>query len=629
VAGRLPLREIALLVTVTTVGLSLALQGWRSRFPIIDYPILFDSARDLIASGTIPMYGHATTYFSFAPPGTAWLLVPGMLVFEDVRLFDVVGAAVLYIATLIGVFRLTLINFGAACARLAVVLVGLSEPALGYAATIWPAGHPVYYVWAVYFTQRWLTRRDARHLASALTIWGAGLYHFMTIAPIVLIVIAVWVLYRPPLRLTPLVIGGLVVLGIWAPYLKFEAGRGFVDLESQVLRRSLLPANFRDTWCNPRAVLRGPTDEPASAAADQLRPAGMSGEQTWRSALSRSLRRVQERAGTARDGLLSNFELASSPLPWADVGLLVTVLAGAVALTRSSGQWESGRAYHWWRCCRTPLGISVIVGGMLANEFVVRRYLSPDGVLESSTVWAIRLWQAILLSGGLLLLIGRLRFVIPKAPVLVLSLCVPWVFLIVAVEPGRPERFGWLWPLPVIVLSAVITHFHALPTSVFSRAIVLGVKALLIGVLVLTPAWSRAVSWSRAGWGGIDAEEIDVVRYVAHQLQEAGRREAAIGYQMFTLNDHPARWNVVDPRYKVGTEFDLLFKHQHGIVNTTRCAEGASPDDEYRIVQTRADRFWAAHRHQFDVPLDDNFRLVQRFDVYEVFKRLPRTEPHR
>jgi hypothetical protein len=62
---------------------------------------------------------------------------------------------------------------------------------------------------------------------------------------------------------------------------------------------------------------------------------------------------------------------------------------------------------------------------------------------------------------------------------------------------------------------------------------------------------------------------------------------------------------VIDPRHKVGAELDLIFKHQHDISNTTRCAEGVSPDDEYRIVQTRAEGFWAASRHQFDASLGD------------------------
>ena len=98
---------------------------------------------------------------------------------------------------------------------------------------------------------------------------------------------------------------------------------------------------------------------------------------------------------------------------------------------------------------------------------------------------------------------------------------------------------------------------------------------------------------------------------------------------MFTIADHPARWNVIDPRYKVGAELDRIFTHQHDISNTTRCAEGVSPDDEYRIVQTRAEGFWAASRHRFDASRRDVVHLVERFDVYEVFRRQPGADLHR
>ena len=178
--------------------------------------------------------------------------------------------------------------------------------------------------------------------------------------------------------------------------------------------------------------------------------------------------------------------------------------------------------------------------------------------------------------------------------------------------------------MQVSVLSAVITHLHVMPTSAVARVLVAGLETLLIVVLVAL--WLRGVSWLQTGWGGVDAEEM---RYVARQLRHEGRDTAAIGYQMFPLADRPARWNVIDPRYKVGAELDLIFTHQHDISNTTRCAEGVSPDDEYRIVQTRAEGFWAASRHRFDASRRDVVHLVERFDVYEVFRRQPGADLHR
>jgi hypothetical protein len=77
----------------------------------------------------------------------------------------------------------------------------------------------------------------------------------MEIAPILLILPAIWLYYRPPLRLWPLLVGGALTLLIWYPYLQFEYGRNFVDLKSQLLLQNLLPANYKDTWCDPSLAL--------------------------------------------------------------------------------------------------------------------------------------------------------------------------------------------------------------------------------------------------------------------------------------------------------------------------------------------------------------------------------------
>lgn len=83
-------RELALamavLVLTATVGLALTLQGWRSRIPDEEEIVSISEARALIARGDIPARGGLTDYGSYFPPGTAWLIVPGVLVFSDPRL---------------------------------------------------------------------------------------------------------------------------------------------------------------------------------------------------------------------------------------------------------------------------------------------------------------------------------------------------------------------------------------------------------------------------------------------------------------------------------------------------------------------------------------------------------------
>ena len=107
---------------------------------------------------------------------------------------------------------------------------------------------------------------------------------------------------------------------------------------------------------------------------------------------------------------------------------------------------------------------------------------------------------------------------------------------------------------------------------------------------------------------------------LAPRIKSDGRREAAIGYQTF-IYPFMATYNVTNPRYKVGAEFDFILKNRHGIENTDRCAEGVSAADEYRVVQRRPKEGEAEPREYFDVPRDERFRLVRVFDLYQVFKR--------
>jgi hypothetical protein len=64
-----------------------------------------------------------------------------------------------------------------------------------------------------------------------------------------------------------------------------------------------------------------------------------------------------------------------------------------------------------------------------------------------------------------------------------------------------------------------------------------------------------------------------------------------------------------------------MLRYRHGIVNTDRCAEGIAPADEYRIVQRRPKRGPDEPRHYFVAPMDQRFRLLRRFELYDVFKR--------
>jgi hypothetical protein len=157
--------------------------------------------------------------------------------------------------------------------------------------------------------------------------------------------------------------------------------------------------------------------------------------------------------------------------------------------------------------------------------------------------------------------------------------------------------------------------------SFLSRSVGLAGSIALVALLALGPLEARVRAWSEEGWAGSDPAEVHLVDRVARDILASGEREAVIGYQTFIFEFMP-KYHIIDPDYKVGAEFDLLFEHGYGITNLNECAEGVSPEDQYRIVQTRPRSGGDEPRQSFDVPLDDRYRLLARFELFDVFKRV-------
>jgi hypothetical protein len=392
-----------------------------------------------------------------------------------------------------------------------------------------------------------------------------------------------------------------------------------------VLQQSILPTHFRQAWCDPELELREweePAPVPESTASSPSQPPASG----WLSAGVRLLARGHAILG----GVPYNFEHVLR-VPGATLGtpvsIVVLLAAGSsltlLSLSPSSTAW----VLRFWRPWLLPVTIAVLGGSALANEFALAPLLSTEGRLTVSAVEQLRLWQVGLGLSGLALFLPlwahRMRQhhrSTPEARFLMLSLLIPWGILLCLAEPnpwplGPEKRFWWLWPLQVIMLAAFITEI--LPRLSPSRLVTWTVPAVLM-VLVLAnpPVLSSLDQWRRTGWAGPNATEIQVMDYIAAQLRARGKKHAAVGYQVF-FDRFMAEYHVNNPHFKVGAEFDLLLQFRHGITNINQCAEGISPDDEYRIVQIHPSQRLA----YFTLPPDSRFHLLQQFGPYQVVTR--------
>ena len=620
--------SLVFVLVVAVTGMAFAVQGWRSRFQTFDLLPHIQGARDLVERGRIPDRGCLSRFASHIPPGTTWLLVPGLLIFDDPRLHEFAGTGLLFSGTLIGIFLLARACFGLQCALISAALYGLSQLGLHFAASLWPRGHPFFYVWMIYFTDRWVREKNPKHLAFALVTWAAGMYVFMEIAPALFILPAVWLLHRPPVRLRTLLFTGVVILAIWYPYLRFEAGRRFIDLRSQVQRKYILPENFKDAWCDSNATLEIWTGQ---AYRPFLNFEPKAGETIEDNSVFKAWSRLLLPARGMTGLFLANFQRAAQ-IPGVSLVLTLMVVSTMVFVSLSETSLQGIR-----RFCRSRLkliGWGLILCAVLGNEFFLASCLAPDRSLSESTRLPIRALQIILLLSGLALLIRKyeaVRRLFDRAVqnarsiesgtrprVLVISLLIPWLILVVIVDPSWAPRLFWLWPLQIIFLAASVTY---VPKKLKIARPLIWMSQIVLGGLILANPFlaNRLNSWIASGYAGRDADEIQAVDYIGDQVRSQGRARAAIGYQIVTSAYMPS-FHILDPQYKVGAQFDFYFRQRHGILNTDLCAEGTSPRDEYQIVQSvSADR--EDYRFPFQPDLGGVFQPLAQFGLYQVFRR--------
>jgi hypothetical protein len=571
-------------------------------------------------------------------------MLPSTLLFNDPRLAEYVGAGLLHLLTLLGVFLLGRKYFGTWCGCLAVVLYGLSAQGLWWAGSLWTFGSPDMFIWLVYLASEWASRRDGRFLAAAIGAYALGMYVDLALVPAIAVLPVIWLVYRPPITLKPLLAAGAVLLVVWFPYLRFEAGRNFVDLRSQFLLQHIPMSNVSRSWCDPARKLRAwpvnarATALSARAGAPRERPVSDAAAPSE----SRLARLENGLENNFRDRLLGNFLVSRMSAAAGDavgIVLLLSVLASLVLLSvtgstsraqrsdQDAQVTQDGRRGQPRLMSRVALGAVVLA---LGTWFVFRQ-LVFSGELPRLARGAV----AILLLGGLALLFLRFTEITDRLlkrggvhiqseeqarrrRLVVVALATPWLVLFAAAEPGVPERFLWLLPLQALVLAAFVTVL--LPRLGVPRPAVWLAQGLLALAFLWNPFLiSRVDAWRADGWSGHDAAEVRVVDYVAADLTRERRNRASIGYQLF-IYPFMVNYHSVSSYYKVGTQFDVLFSYQHGIENSDRCAEGVSPDDDYRIVETRPMGVQEAPINYFKVPLGNRFKLVRQIGTYRIFK---------
>ena len=186
--------DILLLFLLAAAVVLVRTQGWRaSRLNNPDMLPYYAGARALIESGTLPDRGDISSYDSYSPPGTAYLMVPGLLLTRDARLQRVPGDAIVFAGTILLLYLVIVPILGRGIGLTAAAATAVSS--LGYQG-IYPIGHPVFVLGALAALTAWVNGRRRWALPLALLSLAAGLYADLGIIPFVIVVAAVWLIFR-------------------------------------------------------------------------------------------------------------------------------------------------------------------------------------------------------------------------------------------------------------------------------------------------------------------------------------------------------------------------------------------------------------------------------------------------
>ena len=83
--------------------------------------------------------------------------------------------------------------------------------------------------------------------------------------------------------------------------------------------------------------------------------------------------------------------------------------------------------------------------------------------------------------------------------------------------------------------------------------------AVLLMVAANPLLTARVSDWIRRGWSGKDSDQVEVTDLAATVSHAAKHSAESIGYEI-DVRRYVAIDHIIDPRYKVGADFDMLLK---------------------------------------------------------------------
>jgi hypothetical protein len=615
-------------LSISAVSLVLSQRGWKNTFIGPDSLIGIGQARVLLRSGHLPQKACLSSFGTYIPPGSAWLLVPGVATGVP-ELYERPGACLLFLISLVGVFVLSRQSFGHLASLGATAFFAFSDLGIYWATSLWPRGHAAFYVWMAALTIMWIRSSRGWILASIVVTFALGMYVHMELAFAIIAVGLCWVVYRPPIRIAPLAVGMVIGFVFWLPYLTFEASRHFIDLRSQLFRYDNYGEGLTDGAADRMEQYEstsgtfGPIPIP-SVAASRVElgtlhfVAGHASLHVWTFGLQICRNFIRER-----------------PSCYVELPLLAWLLLVVVGTKPAFLCWLTRR--RWLR----GVGMLFVAAGILLNPWTLTTIFRVSEANQDAAFRRLCLIEVLVIGAGTCFIYhqtlsktlnafawfsrgaidelrGKLEF-----RVTMLFLAVPWFLL--ALLAREPYRIWGLWPLQVVILTgSVVLLAKALEEYCPCAKYAVGTAALAL-VAVSPGPWARAHEWVREGFGGRSPDIVRALRCVAGHVGREGGVPTRIGYHLLFMG-YECNFNEIDPAYRIGAMCDDYLASQYGIQNQTVRAEGFSGDDDIKLLEIVPPD--PEHFTRFRFTGKDRFRRVATFDSVEVWLRHERIRPN-
>ena len=582
---------------MTVLAVSMSMTGWKTRslssYRITDLATQVEAADDLIHKGRIPEIGSVSSYFGRIPPGTSWLLVPGVLVFDDPRLFQVPASAFLFLLTLAGIVVTGRALFSEALGWLAASLYALSSIGLFFSSSLWPRGHPFFVIWTLYFCFLAVQNSQPVWLVLAATLYILGMYVFLEIAPLAIVfILALW--YRRKLLVwwvMPAV--ALIAVLVWAPYLRVQSRVHFVDVKRILTANIRMPAE--PNWGAERLMVRRvATDEPVDLVTMEYgyppKPKG-SLPQIFAYRLSATLISLfrTSRLGDEFDGPKNTMFSA--------LLCSLVLLGGSLSFFVFRPSNENGSTKLILRSCRAAIcGLTFILLALTFMRFTDWRIYWHEG--EILYLLTLIFCLGFVNIGCRLMDTRRMSFFLKTCArsrdsrvitgLLGLSLLTGQLAWSV-VAPTEARRFLWLWPVECLYVGFALVAYCK---CVFSRWVrVLCVSSVIVGLAL--PLRHTFGDWYMNGWSGREDPVVRILDQLADHQKRKTEGQKTVGISSVGISyDIPADisplvFSAVDQRYSIGMGYDLYLLYKHSLRQELKCADSYRRGTPYLIYEDR------------------------------------------